>query len=136
MNSENSKTSDLYWLVLNLIDKMSLWKGDECVPLLGLSIYYTWKNIRKLYRNNEFKISHGMKNLNYQMDLILYQIFRTISNTSPKIVKQLLINALTGIEGKVPGVNGVVTTATLNTKSHIDWKQNVWLLLNLSSNNL
>ena len=57
MNSENSKTSDSHRLVLNLSDKINLKRSDEYVALSNLSIYYTWKNIKKSYKNNKFKIS-------------------------------------------------------------------------------
>ena len=57
MNSENSKTSDPHRLLLNLADKINLKRSDKYVALSNLSIYYTWKNIKKSYKNNEFKIS-------------------------------------------------------------------------------
>ena len=57
MNSENSKTSDPHRLLLNLTDKINLKRSDKYVGLSNLSIYYTWKNIKKLYKNNKFKIS-------------------------------------------------------------------------------
>ena len=47
MNSENSKTSDSHRLLLNLIDKINLTRGDKYVALSNLSICYTWKNIKK-----------------------------------------------------------------------------------------
>ena len=60
MNFKNDKTSDLRRLILqilNLTDKMSLKRSDKYVALLNLSIYYKWKNIKKLHKNNKFKIS-------------------------------------------------------------------------------
>ena len=56
MNSENSKTSDPQILLLNLSDKINLKRSDKYIALSNLSIYYTWKNIKKLYKNNKFKI--------------------------------------------------------------------------------
>ena len=56
MNSENSKTSDAHRLLLNLSDKINLKRSDKYVYLSNLSIYYTWKNIKKSYKNNKFKI--------------------------------------------------------------------------------
>ena len=41
MNSEESRTSEYYVLVLKLTDKLDLRRG-----LSNLSIYYTWKNIK------------------------------------------------------------------------------------------
>ena len=82
MNSENSKTSDCHRLFLNLKDKIDLRRKDKCIALSNLSIYYAWKNIKKSYKNNEFKIlaPTGMKNLNYLMYHILLQIFKIILN--------------------------------------------------------
>ena len=57
MNFKNSKTSDLHRLFINLENKINLKRTDKYVALSNLSIYYTWKNIRKLYKNNKFKIS-------------------------------------------------------------------------------
>ena len=57
MNLENSKTSDPHRLITNLSDKINLKRSDKCAFLSNLSIYYTWKNIKKSYKTNEFKIS-------------------------------------------------------------------------------
>ena len=57
MNSENSKISDPHSLLLNLTDKIDLRRKNKYIALSNLSIYYTWKNIKKLYKNNKFKIS-------------------------------------------------------------------------------
>ena len=56
MNSENSKTSDPHRLLINLPDKINLKRSDKYLALSNLSIYYIWKNIKKSYKNNEFKI--------------------------------------------------------------------------------
>ena len=57
MNLKNSKTSDPHRLFINLENKINLKRTDKYVALSNLSIYYRWKNIRKLYKNNKFKIS-------------------------------------------------------------------------------
>ena len=57
MNSGNSKTSDPHRLLLKLLDKINLKRSDKYVALSNLTIYYTWKNIKKSYKNNKFKIS-------------------------------------------------------------------------------
>ena len=57
MNSKDSNTSDPRILLLNLTDKIDLRRKDKYIALSNLSIYYTWKNIKKLYKNNKFKIS-------------------------------------------------------------------------------
>ena len=67
MNSENSKTSDLLRLLLNLPDKTNLKRSDKYFALSSLSIYYTWKNIKKSYKNNEFEISAPTWNEEFEL---------------------------------------------------------------------
>ena len=57
MNSKNSKTSKLHVLILKFTDKLDLRRGKNRIALSNLSIYYTWKNMKSSYINNEFKIS-------------------------------------------------------------------------------
>ena len=57
MNSENSRTSEYHVLLLKLVDKLDLGKGQKSVVLSNLSIYYAWRNIKSSYKNNKFKIS-------------------------------------------------------------------------------
>ena len=45
MNTESSKTNGSHKFFLNL--------SQRYVPLKNLSIYYTWKNIKKQYKNNK-----------------------------------------------------------------------------------
>ena len=56
MNSKNSKTTDLYRLLLNLTDKIVLKRKDKYIALSNLSIYYTWKNIKKSYKNDRLSV--------------------------------------------------------------------------------
>ena len=55
MNSKNSNTSDPHRL--NVSDEIDFKKYDKHVALSIFTIYYSWKNIKKLYKNNKFKIS-------------------------------------------------------------------------------
>ena len=57
MNSEKSKISDSHRLLLSLSDKIKLKRSDKYVALSNLTLYYTWKNIKKSCKNNKFKIS-------------------------------------------------------------------------------
>ena len=57
MNYKNSKTSELHRVLRNLLDKINLKISDKYVALSNLSIPYTWKNIKKSYKNNKFEIS-------------------------------------------------------------------------------
>ena len=57
MNSENSKTPKPHILILKLISKLDLRIGKKVTTLSNLGIFYTWKNIKRSYNNNKFKIS-------------------------------------------------------------------------------
>ena len=84
MNSKNSKKSDSHRLLLNLTDKINLKRSNKYVVLTNVSIYYTWKNIKKSCKNNKFKVQlqYEMESLNYLMNHILYQIFKDSLNIS------------------------------------------------------
>ena len=56
MNSENSTTSKPHVVILKLTDKLDLRRGEKSIALSNLSICYTWKNIKKSYNNNKFKM--------------------------------------------------------------------------------
>ena len=74
MNSGNSKTSDPHRLLLNLSDKINLKRSDKYVVLSNLSIYYTWKNIKKSYKNNKFKISAPTWNKEFELPVGSYSV--------------------------------------------------------------
>ena len=57
MNSQNSKNSEPHVLILKLTNKLDLRIDEKVIALSNLNIYYTWKNIKNSYNNNEFKIS-------------------------------------------------------------------------------
>ena len=78
MNSENSKTSKPHVLILHLTDKIDLRRGEKSIALSNLSIYYTWKNIKEYTTiiNLKYLLQHGIMNLNYQMDHILFRYSR------------------------------------------------------------
>ena len=57
MNSKNSKTNEPNRFKYDLIDKLDLKNPNKNMALNNLSIYYTWKNVKSIYKNNKFKIS-------------------------------------------------------------------------------
>ena len=57
INSENSKSSEPHVLKLKLTNKLDLRIGEKITALSNLSIYYTWKNIKRSYNNNKSKMS-------------------------------------------------------------------------------
>ena len=81
MDSKNSKTSDPHRLLHNLTDKINLKRPDKYVTLSNLSIYYTWKNIKKSYKYNKLKISAPTWNEEFELsDVTELQIFKNILN--------------------------------------------------------
>ena len=50
-------TFDPHRLLLNLTDKINLKRKDTYVAISNLSIYYTWENIKKSYKNDKLQIS-------------------------------------------------------------------------------
>ena len=74
MNSEKSKTSDLHRILLNLTDKIELRRKDKYVALSNLSVYYTWKDVKTLYKNNKFKISAPTWNEEFELPNGSYSI--------------------------------------------------------------
>ena len=57
MNSENSKTSEPYVLILKITGKLDLRRVEKSIALSNLSIYYIWKRIKSSYNTNKFKLS-------------------------------------------------------------------------------
>ena len=57
MNSKNSKTNEPNRFKYDLIDKLDDKNPNKNMALANLSIYYTWKNVKSIYKNNKFKLS-------------------------------------------------------------------------------
>ena len=90
MNSEKSKTSAPHRLLLNLLDKINLKRSDKYVALSNLSIYNTWKNIKKSYKNNKFKISAPTWNEEFELPGGSYSV-SDIQDSLKYILKNHLI---------------------------------------------
>ena len=93
MNSGNSKTSKPHVLILNFTDKSDLRRGEKSIALSNLSIYCTWKNIKNHITiiRLKYQLQHEIMNLNYQMDQILYQVFKIILSISKKSIMKIII---------------------------------------------
>ena len=57
MNTLNSKINVSNKFMYQFTDKLNLENPNKNMSLANLSIYYTWKNIKSEYSNNNFKIS-------------------------------------------------------------------------------
>ena len=82
MNTKNSKTNESHKFKYDLIDKLDLRNTNKNMALANLSIYYSWKNVKSIYRNNKFKISAPTwsQKFDLPMDCIIYQKYKIISN--------------------------------------------------------
>ena len=99
MNTKDSKTSELNRFKYDLIDKLDLKNPNKNMALANLSIYYTWKNVKSIYKNNKFKISaptwsqkfdlpDGSYNIPEIQDYFEYVIKKheTITDTAPILI--------------------------------------------------
>ena len=82
MNSENSKTSEPHILKLKLTDKLDLRLDKKVIAfqILAFTTHGIMLKVHTIVINFKYQHQHGMKNLHYQMDLILYQMFQIIFN--------------------------------------------------------
>ena len=74
MDSQSSKTSDPHKLLLNLTDKIDLKKMKNILlyQILVFSIHGKMQKSHIRIINLKYQLQHGMKNLNYLMDHVLY----------------------------------------------------------------
>ena len=70
MNCKKSKTYDHHRLLLNLTNKIHLSRKD--IYILSMQGKILKNHIRRI--DLKYQLQHGMKNLNYLMDHILYQV--------------------------------------------------------------
>ena len=51
----------------NFTDKIDLRRNEKTIALSNLRIYYTWKNIKKSYNNNKFKLPAPARNDQFEL---------------------------------------------------------------------
>ena len=110
MNSENSRISEHHVLVLKLTDKLDLRRGQKTVALSNRSIYYTWKNIKSSYNNNnkfkisaptwneEFELPHGsysISDIQHYFEYVLEKHSESVDNPSIRIYVNKIENRIT-----------------------------------------
>ena len=54
---ESNETNERHKFVLNLSERLDLRSSNKYVALQKLSVYYTWKNVRKQCKNNKLNIT-------------------------------------------------------------------------------
>ena len=67
MNTKNSKTNESHKFKYDLIDKLGLRNPNKNMALANLSIHYTWKNVKSIYKNKKFKISAPTWSQNFDL---------------------------------------------------------------------
>ena len=72
--------------VFNLSQRFDLRSSDKHVALQNVSIYYTWKNITKQYKNNKFKIIAPTWNDEFELPDGSYSEFLLFMFTSIELI--------------------------------------------------
>ena len=73
--------------VLNFPQRLDLRSSNKNVVLQSLSIYWTWKNIRKQYKNNRLKIIVPTWNDEFELSDDSY----SVSNNQDYTMKNMII---------------------------------------------
>ena len=100
LNSGNSETSEAYRLLLNLSYEINVKISNKYVALSNIRIYYTWKNIKKSYNNNKYKISAPTWNRKFELPDGSYSIsdikdyFRYINKKDETVTGNLPIRCI------------------------------------------
>ena len=67
MNTENSKTNEPHKCLINLLQRLYLKSLKKYIAHQNLSIYYTWKNITQLHKNNKLKMITATWNYEFEL---------------------------------------------------------------------
>ena len=71
---ENCETNEPHRFRLTLADKCNLRDPNKVMPLVYLSIHYTWKNIKSAYKKNKFTTSAPTWNDEFDLSDGLYSV--------------------------------------------------------------
>ena len=92
MNSANKRTSKPHVLILKLTDKLHLRRDEKSIDqILVLTIHGKTEKAHTKIINLKYQLQHGMMNLNFQMDHIMYQIFKIILSIFEKNIMKIII---------------------------------------------
>ena len=61
-------------VILKLSDKINLKWSDKYVAFSNLSLYYTWKNTKKVTQNSKIKISAPTLNEEFELTVKSYYV--------------------------------------------------------------
>ena len=74
MNTENNKTNEPKKFALNLSQRLDLRSSNKYVSRQNLPNHYTWKNIRKQYKNNKLKLITSTWNDEFELPDSSYSV--------------------------------------------------------------
>ena len=74
MNTENNKTNEPKKFALNLSQRLDLRSSNKYVSRQNLPNHYTWKNIRKQYKNNKLKLITPTRNDEFELPDSSYSV--------------------------------------------------------------
>ena len=112
MNTQSSKTNEPHKFDLNLPQRLNLRSSNKHVTLQNLSIYCTWKNMRKQYKNNkleiiaptwndEFELSDGSYSVSDIQDYIKYIIKKHETLTTISLIHVYINRINNGLVFKI-----------------------------------
>ena len=105
MNTKNSRTNEPHRFVLNLSQKLDSRNSNKVVALQNLSIYYTWKNIRKQYKSTKLKIIAPTLNDDFELPDGSYSVSDIQDYIKYIIKKYETLTTITPIHGYINRIN-------------------------------
>ena len=105
MNTENRKTDEPHKFVLSLPQGLDLRNTNKHVAPQNLSIYYTWKNIGKQYKNNNLKIIAPTWNDEFELPFGSYSVSDIQDYIDYIIKKHEKLTVVSPIHGYINRIN-------------------------------
>ena len=105
MNTKNSRTNEPHRFALNLSQKLDSRNSNKIVALQNLSIYYTWKNIRKQYKSTKLKIIAPTLNDDFELPDGSYSVSDIQDYIKYIIKKYETLTTITPIHGYINRIN-------------------------------
>ena len=102
---ENSKTNEPHKFVFNLSQRLDLRRSNKRVALQNLSIYYTWKNIRKQHKKKKLKIIAPTWNNEFDLPDGSYSVSEIHDYTEFIVKKHEILTTIPPIHLYINGIN-------------------------------
>ena len=105
MNMKDSKTKEPHKFLFNLSQRFVCRSTNKHVAFQNLSVYYTWKNIRKQYKNKKLKIITPTWNDVFELPDGSYSVSDTQENIEFAINKDKTITKISPIHVYINRIN-------------------------------